>query len=72
MTSSRDMSKLPTLAPRLAGAPPRVVRRPSPREQTEAAWEAKKGLIEQLYIVEGRQLSETMAILGCKYGFAAT
>lgn len=72
MTSSRDMSKLPTLAPRLAGAPPRVVKRPSPREQTEAAWEAKKGLIEQLYIVEGRQLSETMAILGCRHGFAAT
>ncbi|KAI6779575.1 uncharacterized protein J7T54_008192 [Emericellopsis cladophorae] len=63
---------LPVLAPRLAGVTPPVVEKPSSKEHTEAEWEAKRELIQKLYIQDNRKLSETMAILESKHGFAAT
>jgi hypothetical protein len=69
------MTPLPTLAPRLPGfeSPAAAIgERPSPKEHSEPEWEAKRELIEKLYIRDHRKLSETMAILEAKYGFAAT
>lgn len=63
---------LPTLAPRLPGIPPPHAERPSHKEHSEAEWEAKRELIEKLYIGDHRKLSETMSILETKHGFAAT
>ncbi|POR31322.1 Uncharacterized protein TPAR_08454 [Tolypocladium paradoxum] len=66
------MSQLPALAPRLPAGTLAVVERPRSREHTTQEWEAKKGLIENLYIRENRKLVETMAIMDSKHGFAAT
>jgi hypothetical protein len=63
---------LPTLAPRQPGSTPPVIDKPSPKEHTEAEWEAKRELIRKLYIGDHRKLSETMAILEAQHGFAAT
>lgn len=63
---------LPTLAPRLPGNPQPVTERLSTKEHTEAEWEAKRQLIKKLYIGDNRKLSEIMAILESKHGFAAT
>lgn len=67
-----SMPSLPTLAPRQPGFTPQVTDRPSPKEHTEAEWEAKRELIKKLYLGDHRKLSETMAILEAKHGFAAT
>ena len=71
-SSSQPAMSLPVLAPRLAGVTPPVVEKPSSKEHTEAEWEAKRELIQKLYIQDNRKLSETMAILESKHGFAAT
>lgn len=67
-----SMHPLPTLAPRMPGVPPPPATTPSPKEHSETEWEAKRELIEKLYIGDHRKLSETMAILETKHGFAAT
>lgn len=66
------MSSLPTLAPRLPGVPAPTNERPSPKEHSEAEWEAMREIIRKLYLGDHRKLSETMNILETKYGFAAT
>ncbi|KJZ67947.1 hypothetical protein HIM_12665 [Hirsutella minnesotensis 3608] len=66
------LSELRTLAPRLPGSAPAAVERPSCKEHTEDEWHAKKALIEKIYIRDNRKLTETMAILESKHGFAAT
>ncbi|KND90115.1 hypothetical protein TOPH_05223 [Tolypocladium ophioglossoides CBS 100239] len=66
------MPQLPTLAPRLPGSTPSVAGKPSSKEHTGQEWEAKKGLVEKLYIRENRKLVETMAIMESRHGFAAT
>lgn len=66
------MSQLPTLAPRPPGDRPPVVERPSNKEHSEEEWEEKKDLIRRLYIQDNRKLSEIMATLEAKHGFAAT
>ena len=66
------MSSLPILAPRPPGGRHSDIEPSCSKEHTEAEWEVKKELIEKLYIRENRKLNETMTILECKHGFAAT
>ncbi|KAM4059649.1 clr5 domain-containing protein [Hirsutella rhossiliensis] len=63
---------LRTLAPRLPGRTPAVADKLSCKEHSEQEWEVHKALIEKLYIGDNRKLTETMAILESKHGFAAT
>ncbi|PFH60484.1 hypothetical protein XA68_10874 [Ophiocordyceps unilateralis] len=66
-------SNLRPLAPRPPGSAPSAAdERLSCKDHSEGEWRAIRGLIERLYIVEGRKLSETMAILESRHGFAAT
>lgn len=63
---------LRTLAPRPLGSTPAVAEKPGCKEHSEEEWQANKALIEKLYIGDNRKLSETIAILKSKHGFAAT
>lgn len=65
------LPELRTLAPRPPRSTPAVVK-PSCKEHPEQEWQANKALIEKLYIGDNRKLTETMAILESKHGFAAT
>ncbi|PHH89843.1 hypothetical protein CDD83_5139 [Cordyceps sp. RAO-2017] len=65
-------SSFRNLAPRLPGSAPAAEDRVGSKEHTEAEWLQMKDLIERLYIRDNRKLTETMAILESKHGFAAT
>ncbi|RCI15596.1 hypothetical protein L249_3411 [Ophiocordyceps polyrhachis-furcata BCC 54312] len=66
-------SNLRSLAPRPPGCVLATTdEQPSCKDHADGEWRAMKGLIERLYIVDNRKLSETMAILESRHGFAAT
>ncbi|TWU77931.1 hypothetical protein ED733_005338 [Metarhizium rileyi] len=66
------MSQLPLLAPRPPGDALLISCKQNPKDHTEGEWEARRQVIESLYICENRKLVDTMAIMTSKYGFAAT
>jgi hypothetical protein len=42
------------------------------RDHSEAEWEEKRPVIQQLYLEDNKKLVELMVILESRYGFAAT
>lgn len=51
---------------------PAIAHDDEPRRYKPEKWEAKKGLIEQCYVVKGRKLEEVIDILKQRSGFIAT
>ncbi|RDA83785.1 hypothetical protein CP532_5194 [Ophiocordyceps camponoti-leonardi (nom. inval.)] len=73
LTAAVSTGGLRSLAPRPPGSVTTTTDdRPSCKDHPESEWRAMKGLIERLYIVDNRKLSETMAILEARHSFAAT
>ncbi|KAF4122426.1 hypothetical protein GMORB2_7418 [Geosmithia morbida] len=65
---------LPVLAPRLPGqqGSNSGSEKPGTKEHTEDEWEAVRGVVQKLYIQDGRKLYETMSIIKHRHGFWAT
>lgn len=66
------MPSLPILAPRPAGEAVVIAEKQSSKEHTEEEWEARKGIIQRIYIQESRKLVDMMNIMESRHRFAAT